>query len=64
MDLKKMLNSNITVKPGESFEDATHRTIKEKNEHIERLHAENQFKGGLILILVIVIAMLLSTIFK
>jgi hypothetical protein len=62
MDLKKMTNSSITVKPGESFEDATHRTIEEKNGYIQQLHTENQFKGGLIWILLIVIALLFLTI--
>ncbi len=59
MKLKNMTGENITVKPGESFEQAAHRTIKEKNGYINDLHAKAAGRRGMIIILWIVLGFLL-----
>lgn len=59
MELKKMTGENITVKPGESFEQAALRTIKEKNGYIKDLHAKAAGRRGMIAILWIVLGVLL-----
>ena len=59
MNLKKMTGKNITVKSGESFEDAVHRTVEEKNNYIKTLYASMQGLRGIIIALVIVLILLL-----
>lgn len=62
MKLKNMINPTVTVKPGESFEDAVHRTIGDKNGHINRLYATVIGQRGLIAALLIIIVLLLMAV--